>query len=303
MEGLNEGLSEFDALGDPFGTFTAGAEDAAAAIAEVPDNVIDFNRALETAEGKQAGFRQSVDDGTASLDDYSLELYRLGESLKDLPDEQIVNLSVNTDDDGFKETMNFIEYVKDGVTIREYFELDKDSLKTATEEIDEKLPSEKSIELQAKMDMEKLKTVSDLIQTEIEWEAKLEIAEVEANAQKVEAIMTSLAATMESSGNVLTGIFSNMESLLDAGFWKYDIEKWINQELALRREALGIQKEVAEAELKLMAARAKRIESGDAMITIAGEGLQPQLEAFMWEILKGVQIKVNEEGLSMLTGT
>jgi len=302
MDGLNEGLAEFDVMADPFGTFTAGAEDAADAVAKVPDNIIDFTQALDTAEGKQAEFKESVDTGAASLDDYSLELYRLGESLKDLPETQVVGLSVDTDDDGFKETMNFIEYVKDGVTVREYFELDKDSLGTVTDELNKNLPSEKQMEIVANANIEQFKTMSDLIQTEIEWEAKLEIAEVEANAKKVEAIMQSLSTSVQASADVTQGLISGVDDLLNAGFWKYDVERWMDREYKLREDALKIQKDMAEAEINFMQAKARAIAEGKALITISGEGLQPQLESFMWEILKGVQTKVNEEGLSMLTG-
>ena len=38
-------------------------------------------------------------------------------------------------------------------------------------------------------------------------------------------------------------------------------------------------------------------------IKITGDGLQPHLEAFMWEILKAIQVRVNADGLKMLLGT
>lgn len=283
--------------------FKTSAEESATAVDGITSNVIDFSKAAEAAAVKQAEFRQSVDEGTGSLDDYSLELYRLGESLKDLPEVQVVDLSIDTDDDGFKETMNFIEYVKDGVTIREYFELDKDSLKTATGEIDEKLPSEKQIELQAKMDLEKLKTVSDLIQTEIEWEAKLEIAEVEANAEKVVSIMEGVTANITTAGEVLNTIFGSIDQLSESGFWKYDIMRWIDAEIEIQKEAVAIQRDIANAEISLMEARRKRYESGEALITVAGDGLAPHLEAMMFSVLEAVQVQGNMDAEDYLLGS
>ena len=44
------------------------------------------------------------------------------------------------------------------------------------------------------------------------------------------------------------------------------------------------------------------MESGDALIKIDGAGLQPHLEAFMWEILRTIQTRVNRDGLAMLLG-
>jgi len=35
---------------------------------------------------------------------------------------------------------------------------------------------------------------------------------------------------------------------------------------------------------------------------VDGAGLQPHLEAFMWEILRTIQVRVNQDGLEMLLG-
>jgi hypothetical protein len=51
-----------------------------------------------------------------------------------------------------------------------------------------------------------------------------------------------------------------------------------------------------------MQAKLDAMKSGEALIQIDGAGLQPHLEAFMWEILAAVQIRVNEEGHAMLFG-
>ena len=45
------------------------------------------------------------------------------------------------------------------------------------------------------------------------------------------------------------------------------------------------------------------LNNGDGMIKVTGDGLQPHLEAFMWEILKAIQVRVNADGLKMLLGT
>lgn len=297
---VHEAMSQLDIMGDPFATFTGGAEDAAVAISEVPDNIIDFNRALESAEGKQAEFKQSVDAGAVSLDDYSLKLYRLGESLKDLPAEQVVDLSVQTDDDGFKETMNFIEYVKDGVTIREYIELDADSLKSATDEIEEKLPSEKQMEVQAKLDIEKLKIQAEVVQAAIEWEAKLDIAKVESDMKKFVALVDSATVGIESTAEVLGGLFG-MYMEADA-FEAGNIESWIRKEYELREQEFKLQERLTETQIGYMKARTNALAGGQALITISGDGLEPELEAFMWAVLSRIQIRATQEGADFLVG-
>jgi hypothetical protein len=49
-------------------------------------------------------------------------------------------------------------------------------------------------------------------------------------------------------------------------------------------------------------AEAQQIAKGDALIKIDGAGLQPHLEAFMWEILKAIQVRVNRDGLPFVLG-
>lgn len=51
-----------------------------------------------------------------------------------------------------------------------------------------------------------------------------------------------------------------------------------------------------------MRAQLKAMENGNPLIKIDGAGLQPHLEAFMWEILKAIQVRVNQQGLKMLLG-
>jgi len=58
----------------------------------------------------------------------------------------------------------------------------------------------------------------------------------------------------------------------------------------------------AQAEIRLANARARAFERGDSLITINGDGLQPHLEAFMFEILEAIQVRVSADGLEFLLG-
>jgi len=55
-------------------------------------------------------------------------------------------------------------------------------------------------------------------------------------------------------------------------------------------------------EIAIADARAAALRRGDAMIRIDGDGLQPHLEAFMFEILESIQVRVNQEGQELLLG-
>jgi TP901 family phage tail tape measure protein len=142
----------------------------------------------------------------------------------------------------------------------------------------------------------------DTIQTKVEWEAKLEIAELEANAQKVDAIMSGLEASVVTAGGVLESLFSNVGELREAGIWSYDIQRYIERQMDIQEKGLEIQEKMAEAEIAFMEIRKQRMESGEPLITVTGDGLQPHLEMIMFEVLGAVQARASEEYQNFLLG-
>jgi tape measure domain-containing protein len=141
----------------------------------------------------------------------------------------------------------------------------------------------------------------------IEATVKLKIAEAEANAKILEGIFDSLKGTIESTGNVLSSIFgaggafaSGVRDRTDAGF---DILKeQVDKENKLRQDAFDLQKSLTEAQIASITAKTAAIQSGASLIKIDGAGLQPHLEAFMWEILRTIQVRVAADGLDLLLG-
>ena len=85
-------------------------------------------------------------------------------------------------------------------------------------------------------------------------------------------------------------------------------EKWhlfkdqVEKENEHRDRSFELQKELTEAQIAQMKAQTDALLKGDGLIKIDGAGLKPHLEAFMWEILSEIQVKVNKDGLKMLLG-
>ena len=90
----------------------------------------------------------------------------------------------------------------------------------------------------------------------------------------------------------------NEAAILAAG-----LESELDKESKRRDEALKLQKDLTKAQIRMMEAQTDAINNGDGLIKVYGAGLQPHLEAFMWEILKAIQVRVNADGLKMLLGT
>lgn len=148
----------------------------------------------------------------------------------------------------------------------------------------------------AKMDFqEKLKL--------IESQTKITTATIEADAKKAVAAFESIGTSIDSTGEVLQTLFGQMDKFGDMN-WSARrlIEDQIEKENKLRQDAFELQKKLTEVQIKQMEAQTQQLLKGEGLIKIDGAGLKPHLEAFMWEILSEIQVKVNKDGLKMLLG-
>lgn len=133
----------------------------------------------------------------------------------------------------------------------------------------------------------------------IEARVSLNIAELEADTERTLAAFDSITTSITSTGDLLGSLFGQLGG--DFTFREgLAIEKQIEDENRRRDEALKKQSELTDAQIEAIRARTEAVERGDAMITVDGAGLQPHLEAFMWEILEAIQVRVNQEGLETL---
>jgi TP901 family phage tail tape measure protein len=139
---------------------------------------------------------------------------------------------------------------------------------------------------------------------------ELDIEQMRQNAETARAIISSIGETINSTGETITGLaelLTGFSSTSSSGY--REIMEIIQNEETRRDEAIEMQQEITRAQVEQMDAqtallrqRADAYARGDAAITINGEGLQPHLEAFMWEILETLQVRVNAEGHAMLLG-
>lgn len=168
----------------------------------------------------------------------------------------------------------------------------------------EKIPSEKELEIRLKGDIaaeiENIKAHAETIQAAMEWRAKVDIAEAEAAAKTIEAAFDSVGTSIQSTGETLVGLANALTGLDTSTRWKIEAE--IVKESARRDAALDMQEKLTTAQVEYMDARKDALQRGDALITIDSSGLEPHLEAFMWEVLSKVQTRVIEEQSDFLLG-
>lgn len=137
----------------------------------------------------------------------------------------------------------------------------------------------------------------------IEAKVTLNVAELQYKTEIVKAAFSSIDNSVESTGKLLGDLFKLLDNpnLTFSEQWK--LEDQIARENANREKAFELQKKLTEATIEEITARTKAFQSGDALIKIDGAGLQPHLEAFMWEILRTLQTRVNRDGLKLLLNT
>ncbi len=180
-----------------------------------------------------------------------------------------------------------------------------DEIEKAKKELDERIPTEKMLEIKLQGNIDKeltmIKTSADTVQKSMEWTAKVEIAQVEGDANRMASAFEAASSGVESYSKELSSLFSK----------NWDNFDWTEFRAARdsAEQGLKLQKEMHDAEMKLLEAqtsyeRAKRIrlESNKALIKIDSTGLEPQLEMIMWQILKKVQMRANEDGANFLLG-
>ncbi len=174
---------------------------------------------------------------------------------------------------------------------------DLDKTKAAIEAI----PTEKmlEIELQGEVDerLEKIKAAADIVQTKMEWQAKVDIAKAEASIRAFEASINSVNAGIESTGNTLVGLF---DALSGPGSLK--ASSLIDKEAEYREQQFELQKKLLEQQIELNKEKLDAMKDGESLISISAEGLEPELEAFMWKIIEKVQIRATEEASEFLLG-
>ena len=162
----------------------------------------------------------------------------------------------------------------------------------ALDEVSEKT-AKTALELEKLASNERIKS--------LEFAVKLEIAGIEANAKKVVAAFDSISSGIKSARELLGKLFGELNDS-ESISKRFAIEDQIALTNERLDKELALQEKLAEATIRESNARTARLKAGDAVVTINGDGLQPHLEAFMWEILEKIQTRVNADGLDMLLG-
>jgi len=172
----------------------------------------------------------------------------------------------------------------------------------AVKEAKKQLDKLAQISLQGNIDKELalIKTSAATAQAAFEWTAKVDIAEAEAAAAQITAAFDAVGAQVAAAGDIYSAAFKGAESTNMIARWEaIDI---LRQEQEIMDQNFALQKSLTESQIKYLDARTKALSRGDLAIQVDSTGLEPALEMVMWEVLKKVQIKANQESADFLLG-
>jgi TP901 family phage tail tape measure protein len=128
------------------------------------------------------------------------------------------------------------------------------------------------------------------------------VAALDADATKTAAAFDSISVSVTSTGDTIKDLFALLGDDNIRKLDKIDIRDQIREETKLREKALELQEKLTKQQIAESKARTASLKSGAPVITVNGDGLQPHLEAFMFEIFEALQVRVNADGYKMLLG-
>lgn len=138
----------------------------------------------------------------------------------------------------------------------------------------------------------------------IEMRAQLDITNIQEQTKRVQAAFESIDNTVSSTADLIgktLGLLAGGDMFQDSSVRNKLFEQ-VDVENRNRERALDLQAKLTEAQIEVLRKQADSLNRGDALIKVDGTGLKPHLEAFMWEIMRAVQVRVNQDGLKMLLG-
>jgi len=235
----------------------------------------------------------------------SEESKQLTTSLDKIPAKKSVSIGVQADGSTIQETEGIIiKTFPDGrpmVITNVGVKTDDKSLKDTKDKLEKEIPKEKLLEIQANIDIARIKEQSQIVQANIEWKAKIDIAQIEAQTQRIKAMFESVNTAIESTGQVLSSMFGDYIEYLKGGSYSSKLESTFDAENRRRDEVFQLQRELINAEIDEIRTRSELMRSGREIgIKISADGLKPHLTAFMFEILNEIQVKATAEGVKML---
>jgi len=299
------------------------AIEASQGVKEATESVVDYTSTIDAGAAREWAVELSTEQAQEALRELT-GLYDTLTTIERLSPELATDDLIN-DIDGVKERLvalqdigisldvdtsnlkNLENEIPEDQEVTVWTNADIESARKAEKDIKETVPEEQDVKLKAKLDREafereiaELEAKADVIQASFEYKAKVDVAEIEAAARITEAAFSSIGVGLESSAQLLGTLAASLGDV--RGQSAISLRNEISAESRRRDREIDLQEKLIEAQIEAYESQRDAAERGDALIQVDGTGLQPHLEAIMWEILAAIQVRANEEGQAALIG-
>ena len=253
--------------------------------------------AAEEASAKDSEYFLSIIDAAedaGSWTDYLTESMRKLGILVEEPKK----VSIDTQD--AVEKLQTLEYYRESTGTWETIKVpvDTSAVDKAKEEIEE-IPAVKRLEIETDLEIAKVKSQAETAQAALKLKAEVDIAEIEAAAEVTKSVAKNISEMFADTGDTLTDLlsmFGNDTTIAQDNA----IYRAISEEQENRKKLLEQQQALSDAQVAYLKEKTERLKSGESLITVNGDGLQPHLEYIMWELFEAIQIRATQEGLDQL---
>ena len=259
------------------------AGEASGTLGEATTQLLDVQKDLNPALKAQYEAMGLAADGTK----------KLGDATKDsgLQVEYFRGM-LKTVEDAFKSgKMSQDEYTAATIAIQEEAKKSGISLDKLTKSEDDAAKKTRELaEESEKFALEWEKLLSAERIAVFQASADIQVAQIEADSKRAVAAMEMLSASFANTGDVLTeliGLWAGLE-----GMDQSKIEAWIEREYAIREKLAQAQIDLVNAEIRRLEAQSRLLEKGGVELKITSDGLEPELEAFMFRVIDKVRVSV-----------
>jgi len=185
------------------------------------------------------------------------------------------------------------------VTSLNKFDESSQQAQTELEKTQKELESAAKEAVDFELELAKLNSEQQNLQFQIA--ADIQVAEIQAQSAIVVAAFESIGDTVASTTDLI-GSLANTFTSASSQAERVFLQDLLEDQVAIEREQLELQRQLTEAEIDRIQAQTRALDKGEAFITIQGDGLEPELRAFMFKILGQIQISANAQGQQFLLG-
>lgn len=264
------------------------AEATAANVLRIPENI------EEIPDSKESTI-------TINGVEYSVEQLRLihaGMNIQDVSAE----LSVTSNTASAESNINVLKYqLEDGTWAEIRIDANERSVEDTKQRVERELDPLKRLEIQTELDIAQLEaTVSlfesaiSVLNTQIEWSARVDIAQIEADSEQAIAAFESIGESVAAVSDVVGSMFSDLAEMGNSSHF-YELFGALNREMTMQEDLIA-------AQIRLIDAQVSHMERGEAIWTVSGENMSEAAMGFMYAIMDQIKIQNHADGGSSLMG-